>query len=484
MDHSPQNHPDFFMRVVEASHDEIYVCDHRGTTIYCNKTFEENYGLSRDQIMGKTAMYLQENGFSDVTPIPQVIASKLPITMEQHTKAGKTLIITANPVINDEGEIDFIVENCRDITELERIKVKLESAEKETLRYKHEVELMNRVHRIHDKDLILGGPRIKPIIDIAERVAPTNANILILGESGTGKTSLARYIHSHSRRNQGPFLTINCSTISASLLESELFGYVSGAFTGAQSKGKIGLVELADGGTLFLDEIGELPLSVQSKFLELIQERSFTPVGGLKKKKVDVRILCATNQNLSEQVQKKTFREDLYYRLNVIELGLPPLRERVEDLPKMLALFVNQYSKEFNMKKQLAPEAVKLLSTYTWPGNIRELQNVVQNLILTTPGTVIFPENMPAFLSPSATTAMGLGVTEARHAETPVSEAANATAVSLEPVSLDEALAELEGHLIRESFQRLGSSYKVASALGLSQTRASRLIRKYCGTSC
>lgn len=468
MEIKPQFRPDFFERVVEASHDEIYVCDDSGATIYCNKTFEQNYGLSRQEVLGKTAMYLQENGFSDITPIPQVLSTKKPITMEQKTKTGRTLIITANPVIDEAGQIEFIVENCRDITDLERIKVKLESAEKESLRYKHEMEILNRTQQVSGEDLLLDGPRIKPIIEIAEKVAATDASILILGESGTGKTCLARHIHANSKRRKGPFLTINCSTISGPLLESELFGYSSGAFTGAQAKGKTGLVELADGGTLFLDEIGEVPLSIQAKFLELLQEKTFTPVGGLKQKKVDLRIVSATNRNLLEQVKTKTFREDLYYRLNVIELSLPPLRERTADIPKMIEHFFIKYGKEFNMKKQLAPKTMDLLCSYAWPGNIRELQNVIQNLIITTPDDIISPDNMPAFLSPS---------------HTPFYPNLNLplAATPSNDMSLDLNLELLENRIIKESYAKNHSSYKVAEDLGISQSRASRLIRKHCG---
>ncbi|WP_236880078.1 sigma-54 interaction domain-containing protein, partial [Clostridioides difficile] len=241
----------------------------------------------------------------------------------------------------------------------------------------------------------MDGIVMRPIINTVNHVSKTDVSVLLLGESGTGKSSLARYIHHNSNRSNGPFITINCATISPQLLESELFGYTSGAFTGASTKGKVGLVELANGGTLFLDEIGDIPQNLQAKFLQLIQDRTFTPVGSLKNKKVDIRIISATNVDLVSKVKEKKFREDLYYRLNVIEIKLPPLRERRDNLVEIIKYYFNRYSSDFNLNKTISKEAMDAIANYRFPGNIRELQNIIQKILLTCTDNHITIDDLP-----------------------------------------------------------------------------------------
>ncbi|MCP8371498.1 sigma-54 interaction domain-containing protein, partial [Clostridioides difficile] len=245
----------------------------------------------------------------------------------------------------------------------------------------------------------MDGIVMRPIINTVNHVSKTDVSVLLLGESGTGKSSLARYIHHNSNRSNGPFITINCATISPQLLESELFGYTSGAFTGASTKGKVGLVELANGGTLFLDEIGDIPQNLQAKFLQLIQDRTFTPVGSLKNKKVDIRIISATNADLVSKVKEKKFREDLYYRLNVIEIKLPPLRERRDNLVEIIKYYFNRYSSDFNLNKTISKEAMDAIANYRFPGNIRELQNIIQKILLTCTDNHIIIDDLPNILT-------------------------------------------------------------------------------------
>jgi len=296
------------------SHDEIFVTDSMGNTIYCNETFESNYGVKRSDIIGKKFWLLNDGDYLGECPIPEVINDKKNVTVVQQTKTGKKLVITATPVFDDNGDIEIIVENSRDITQLEQVKQDLEATKEVMAKYKKEVEELRRKELEVSNELILKSEKIKDLMKVIKRVAPVESSILILGESGTGKSVFAKYIHRISHFKGGPFITINCTTIPEHLLESELFGYAPGAFTGAKKEGKTGLVELADGGTLFLDEIGELPLTLQAKFLELIQERHFTPVGSVKPKNVNIRIISATNQNLSKLVVDKKFRESLMAR--------------------------------------------------------------------------------------------------------------------------------------------------------------------------
>ncbi|MDX5701775.1 sigma 54-interacting transcriptional regulator, partial [Clostridioides difficile] len=372
---------EFYQKILEASHDEICVSDDKGIIIYCNKAFEENYGLKKEDILGKNVSFLEDSGYSTKSPIPIVLKTKTKFSLEQDTQAGKKLIITATPIFDENGNLEFTVENCRDITELNNIKNKLEDTKKQVKKYKSEVETLYRTALRIEDTVIMDGIVMRPIINTVNHVSKTDVSVLLLGESGTGKSSLARYIHHNSNRSNGPFITINCATISPQLLESELFGYTSGAFTGASTKGKVGLVELANGGTLFLDEIGDIPQNLQAKFLQLIQDRTFTPVGSLKNKKVDIRIISATNADLVSKVKEKKFREDLYYRLNVIEIKLPPLRERRDNLVEIIKYYFNRYSSDFNLNKTISKEAMDAIANYGFPGNIRELQNIIQKIL-------------------------------------------------------------------------------------------------------
>lgn len=233
------------------------------------------------------------------------------------------------------------------------------------------------------------------LLDLIQLVADSNSSILVLGESGTGKELIAREIHRLSPRADLPFITVNCAAIPENLLESELFGYKKGAFTGAMSDKK-GKFQLAHGGTLFLDEIGDMPVLLQVKLLRAIQEKEIEPVGSEKKEKVDIRILAATNKDLTKLIEQKQFREDLYYRLNVVELKLPPLRDRIDDIPFLTTFFIDKYTKENRRKTvSLGSSALRLLQTYTWPGNVRELENVIERAVLLCRDSVIDASHLP-----------------------------------------------------------------------------------------
>lgn len=298
---------------------------------------------------------------------------------------------------------------------------------------------------------------MRSILETIRRISNFDSTVLITGESGTGKTMLARYIHSNSRRASAPFVTINCASIPENLIESELFGYVSGAFTGAGQKGKVGLVETANGGTLFLDEIGTLPLNLQSKFLQLVQEKSYLPVGGVKLKTADVRIISATNLALSKQVEDGVFREDLYYRLRVIEFHMPPLRERTDALDPLIDHFLTYYNQKYQIAKTISIRARETLKRHSWNGNIRELQYVIERIMVTSLDGCIQPEDIPPLQSTASEESERQG----------------------EEQSFDQSMEAFERKLLRRAYQKYGSSYKVAAALGISQTKASRLLRKY-----
>lgn len=454
---SKDNYNNFFMKVVETSHDEIYVCDKEGRTIYCNKTFEKNYGIKREDMLGKTAMSLVENGYSDNTPITHVIKYKKAFSLEQKTATGRKLIITATPFFDENGEIEFIVENCRDITELAKIKDELKYKNKELERYKAEINNIRKNNKLKNHLITFKNPQMKKIQEDISKISKVNVTLLIHGESGTGKTQIAKLIHNLSDRSNSPFISINCSTIPSTLFESELFGYESGAFTGAKSKGKIGFIELANGGTVFLDEIGEMPYEVQSKLLEFIQEKKFTPVGSVKNKFADVRIITATNRNLLQMVSNKTFREDLYYRINVVNIKMPSIRERKEDIKTFVNHFLKMYNEEYNTHKKISEDALTHLENYNWPGNIREIQNLIQNLVIMTQDDLILSADLPQSIFFKE----------------------NSIEDDTEVFDFDKIIYEYEKAIVQRCFNKNKSSYKLAKALNITQSKAMRLIKKY-----
>ena len=295
------------------------------------------------------------------------------------------------------------------------------------------------------------------ILETIHRVADFDANILFLGPSGVGKTMLSKIVHQQSKRNKGPFIDINCAAIPEHLLESELFGYERGSFTGAGSKGKVGLIELANGGTLLLDEISEMPLSLQAKLLKTIQDKVITRVGGTKAIKVDFRLITASNRNLEDFAKKGLFRKDLYYRLNVIQIQIPSLRERRDDILPLIDYFTEKNNEKYGLHKSFQPHALEALVNYSWPGNVRELSNIVERALMTSEGDQIQREVLPA---------------EVLKEEEKQTRDVN---------DLNKAIEEFEGELIRDAYRKYGSSIGVGKALGISQPTAYRKIQKYIG---
>ncbi|MBI1925501.1 sigma-54-dependent Fis family transcriptional regulator, partial [Candidatus Poribacteria bacterium] len=289
------------------------------------------------------------------------------------------------------GAVDFITKPYT----LEQIELKVERAlQQRRLRMENQY-LREELEFRYNLDKVIGeSPQMQAVYRAVQAVAPTHSTVLILGESGTGKELIARAIHQYSQRKEQPFIKVNCAALAEGVLESELFGHEKGAFTHAVQQ-KPGRFELANGGTLFLDEIGDIPLSTQVKLLRVLQEQEFERVGGTKTIRVDVRLITATNHNLLSLIREEKFREDLYYRLNVVPIEIPPLRERREDIPLLVAHFLHKSNVETGKKiHEIHPEAMKLLSTYSWPGNVRELENAIERAIVLAQGNVLTPENL------------------------------------------------------------------------------------------
>lgn len=446
-------------RILDNSYDEISVSDASGIIIYMNEACERHYGLRPEQVIGKTVYSLTKSGYWAPVLAPVVLKEKRRVTMEQMTHIGRKMVVTATPVLDSKNNIEFIVWNSRDITEIESMKHDLMETKKMVEHYRQEVYDL-RKRDTSFEGYIASSKAMKKCLELANKIAAVDSTVLITGETGTGKNVIAKYVHNRSLRRHEKMMKINCAAIPEQLLESELFGYCGGAFTGADRYGKQGLVELANGGTLFLDEIGEIPISLQAKLLELVQENSFIPVGGKCRTKVDIRIIAATNRNLEQLVEEEKFRQDLYYRLNVINIHLPPLRDRVDDIIPLLNYYLEVYDNKYKRNHWFTQQALDILVNHTWPGNIREIGNLVERLVVTISDTKIRPEHLSGIVK---------------------KELRAKTQFEWNPqlfIDDSHSLKEKETQLIMELYRKLGSSYKVADALKISQSKVSRTVRK------
>ena len=377
----------------EASYDGIHILDSDGRTLLINKACERIEGITKEDIGDKTISRLVEEGYYDKSVTLMVLDEKREVTELQRAKNGKSILVTGMPIYDDSGEIVRVIVNSRDITELMDLREQLRHKENLLNMYKEELNFYNMRSKF-----IANSKPMKMVIKTAVSVAKVNSNVLITGESGTGKSLVAEIIHKNSSRKERDFVKIDCGAIPDNLFESELFGYEGGAFTGADSKGKAGLVEMADGGTLFLDEIGEISPMSQAKLLRFIQEKQFYKIGGKEPVEVDVRIIAATNRDLEEMVKEKAFREDLLYRINVIPIEIPPLRKRKEDILPLVLNRLRKINNEYDMKRSISAKAMDKLIEYGWPGNVRELENVIERIAVTASGDEIKAEELPETL--------------------------------------------------------------------------------------
>lgn len=376
--------------VIESSYDGIMVTDSQGLGIRINPALARLTGLDESHFVGKPIDNLFNSGIFQYESITiKALREGRTVTSVQKVNTGKEVMVTGNPIFDPEGKISRIVTNVRDISELTQLQEQLRESQMMTARYQTELNqvMLERMQRDH---VVAKSPVMLKALDIALRVARTDTTVLITGESGSGKEVIARIIHNNSNRlGQGSFIKINCGAIPETLLESELFGYEAGAFTGARKEGKVGLFEAAHKGTLLLDEIGEMPPALQVKLLRVLQEQEIYRIGGTKPIKLDIRVIAATNRNLKDLIREGRFREDLFYRLNVVPIAVPALRERRSDILPLAMHFMEEYNKKFGSYKRFEPQALSLLENYSWPGNVRELENVIERLLVLGNGEVV-----------------------------------------------------------------------------------------------
>ncbi|MGG0413898.1 sigma-54 interaction domain-containing protein [Peribacillus simplex] len=442
--------------IIENSYDGIYITDQDGITLYTNSAIERITGIPKEYYIGKSVDQLIKRGILNASVTHKVVKLRRTVSVVQDNFAGKETLITGSPVFNAEGEIEQVVTNIRDLSDLNELMHELTKVNELNNQYKQEIE---KLRKITSKDgVVFVSDKMKMIYEIAERISDIDATVLILGETGVGKDVLARNIYNRSiRSKKGDFIKINCGAIPADLLESELFGYEGGAFTGANQKGKPGMFELAESGILFLDEVGELPLQLQVKLLRALQEREIQRIGGTKSKKIDVRIIAATNRNLSEMVKSGDFREDLFYRLNVIPITIPPLRERREDILALTDLFLTKANEQYKFSKEIDSRLKEYFYQHDWPGNVRELINIVERLVVLTDNQILSINDLPEEYQPENRNQLNLDAT----------------------LTLKEAVERAEKEILTKAAQTYQTTYEIAEALDSSQATIVRKLKKY-----
>ncbi|MDP9742758.1 UNVERIFIED_ORG: PAS domain S-box-containing protein [Bacillus sp. B2I3] len=382
-------------KLIGSSYDGITITDPQGFTIWYNESFLRISGLQPDQLDNHTVYELIEMGLLANSASKESILKKKTVTMAVTYLTGIEALISASPIFDNEGELVCTIGNVRDLTELNRLKHQLDETYALTEGYRQTLQEV-QLTSADGNQIIYRSSLMEKIVTLAHKFSAVDTPVLILGESGVGKDVLANYIHFISKRaTEGTFVKINCGAIPEHLLESELFGYEAGAFTGAVRQGKVGLFEVANNGTIFLDEIGEMPLSLQVKLLGVLQDMKIQRVGGHKQIPIDVRIIAATNANLEKMIIEKKFRKDLYFRLNVLAINIPPLRDRPEDVFALLVHFLNMFNTKHKMNKSFSPSSINLLLSYQWPGNIRELKNLVEQLLIISDENVIKESLVP-----------------------------------------------------------------------------------------
>lgn len=443
--------------VMESSFDGILIAKPNGCIVRANRAHERITGLPSRDVEGKNIGQLVEQGIYSSSLVDEVVRRGESVTAMESKPGHHHLVVTGNPVFGRTGEVVRVVINVRDLTQLNTLAYELEQAQRLSRRYLDELTHL-RTKSSKLEGMVFNSPSMQDLIVMAQRLAEVDTTVLITGESGVGKEVIAKLIHNHSKRKDGPFITVNCGAIPENLLESELFGYEPGAFTGASKEGKIGLFELADKGTLFLDEVSELPLSVQVKLLRAIQDKKILPVGATKQRKVDFRIIAATNRDLEALAREGKFRDDLYFRLNVVPLVVPPLRERRQDIIPLANTFREKFCKVYSLEREFSPEVLGAFLDYEWPGNVRELENLVERLVVTSPGVQITLADLPSHLfrrDSGSPMVMVRGV-----------------------LPLREAVVQLEQQLIQNALREYGSTYKAAKALGIDQSTLARKAKK------
>jgi PAS domain S-box-containing protein len=456
-----QTHKDLANRldaIFESSFDGLWICDGEGTVIRLNKASERINSIKAEQVLGKKMRDLMKVGWIDRSVTLEVLKNRTAVTDIQHLENGKQLLVTGNPVFDAQGNIELVVVNERDITTLTNLWHELNESRALASKYRSELSLREE-HQALLRKAVARSDAMGKVLDAALKVAKTDTTVLIQGESGVGKGFLGKLIHCSSHRKDGPFIRVDCVAIPDSLMESELFGYERGAFTGARPEGKPGHFELAEGGTLFLDEIGDMPLGVQAKLLRFLEENTIIRVGGTRTKRINTRILAATHHDLKDMVKKGTFRGDLFFRLSVVPIHIPPLRERREDIPVHIYFLLEEFNAKYSTKKSILPGAIDCLCRYALPGNVRELSNLIEQLIVLSQAESIGEGDLPSHCRSGS--------------------ARRDSVRSGTSWDLPMAVQQVEEELIRRALRQFHTQRKAARLLGVNQSTLARKVKRY-----
>lgn len=444
-----------FKKICDSMLDAIYVTDGSGNTVYVNDAYCKLGNIKREEIIGQNIFNL--NRSKDLYSggvLPEVLSSKQRCErVGTMTRTNKKVHITGLPVLDKNNNIVYAIATEKDIERLEELKDHLAELRKENSQGALEIQYL-RDRQLADSNIIAESESMQEAFSVAKSVAATDVTVLITGESGTGKEIVADAIYLASVRNGKPFIKLNCSAIPANLLESELFGYEEGSFTGALKGGKPGLFEIANGGVVLLDEIGDMPVELQAKLLRVLQSHEVTRIGGKSPIFLDIRLIASTNKDLKTEIQTGNFREDLYYRLNVVPIMLMPLKMRRPDIEPLVEIFLLKYNGRYNKKVIITRQAMTMMLEYPWPGNIRELKNVVERMVVINFTNVIDGD----------TVARVLGLSEDQ-----------IVASSTELGTLKAATEAVERQMIKAALTRYGSKRKAAAALGIDH---STLVKK------
>lgn len=433
----------------------LNITDGEGRVLYLNQMHRYITGNTPESHLGRKMEDIVNEGLSSESATSLVLKTGTEVIINQQTPNRNNYYqVKAVPIRNDSGHIDYVINYLIDTSDLVRLRNNLQEIQTEN-------ELLQKKLK-NAGELVYQSKVMQQVVDLSHRVAKHDITVLITGPSGVGKELVANLIQSCSDRKDGPFVKINCAAIPEQLLESELFGYEPGAFTGGNAKGKVGIIESANGGTLLLDEIGELPLPLQAKLLRVLQNRKLRHIGSNKSIDVNFRLIASTNADLSAMVKEKKFREDLYYRLNVIELKIPGLNERKEDIVLLIDHFLHNFNMQHKLHKTISQEAVKYLTSCQYPGNVRELQNMIQRAVVMSHGDEITLEDarMASYAEPASFEEV--------------------SPIQLQQgVTLKELMERYEKEILLKYQQYYHSGVKMAEALGIDQSTLSRKLRKY-----
>lgn len=449
-------------RILDIFSDGIYISDNEGKTIRVNKAYEQLTGLKQEELLGRYLKDLVKEGKFDSILNPDIVRTGEPKSTVQITKVGRQVVLNGYPVFGPNGRVALVVTFVRDVTLLSQLKEQIASQQELINKYHMEFQyLCNK--NMPNSSIILESQVMKNLMGLLHKIAQTDATVLLLGETGVGKDIFAKKIHEKSIRSNKPFFKIDCTTIPENLIESELFGYESGAFSGANTKGKPGFFEMADGGTLFLDEIGELPLPMQAKLLRVLQDQEIMRIGSTKIKKVDVRFIAATNRNLEDGVREGTFRSDLYYRLRVAVLNIPPLRERKDDIIPLAKYFFEKFNSRYKKNLTFSKEVENVFLNYKWHGNVREMENFIQSLIVTREKNTVDLSDLPNnMLSEENNNIVFFPAT-----------------FNIEDKPLNEIMDNIEREILKKAMDTHGSISEIAYKFKVNRSTIFRKLKKY-----